>query len=367
MYGASRVEPMKRSLLLLSLFLLATAGSLAQTQRVLHLATGTPADSALENVLTRAIRVELMRAGLSELAYDTAERGRPTSESVEEAAASASVDYVLLLVYEESNETGSSGTNQLKIVLTVTETASGAVLHESEFTSPVDLDLDSRVASALRAMVAQTRIGGERVSGAGDSDTTGPVVAGPTNGGDAQVGSSPATVQVGQPEPSRVVEPPTGIGTTVAGAAMIVIGRASDFFRYGYTASLVVDYRFSLASFGVTAGVQAAFSQLFPAAGIRPGQVLLVSLGPNVSAGTVERRPVRLSGHISGGPAILMIEPDGSAFQAKLVPYVSAGIEATLGIGSSFFLGIEVNFMIAFEDVYPVMGLVPSIVIGLGP
>lgn len=348
----------------LCLYLLLTVSAVAQSpESVLQAVSGTPADVDLMNVIAGSARVELFRAGLDDQSPPLLGRGLDTA-AIRAEAVVRGVDYVVTILFT-GDGTGASAEGDITFDVSLYRVSDGTLLGSTTIDTFVDLTLDSRVARAVRGLVFDAGINGERIVREDPPPVEeGPEVAGPSDS--PGVTAAPVVMpQVSAPRPRE--EPGKGIGVAAHGAPFLLVGDASDTFQYGANGFLTATYRPGFSRLGFEAGLRTGAIRLFPNENISPGEAYLVIAGPEIGLGTVYRKPARVALRFSGGVSVITVRPEGGELLAKAVPYAAGGIEALVSVWKSISVGIHADYVIIFEEQLPVMGLSPAVVVRLGP
>lgn len=323
------------------------AFSLGAEEAVLQILIGSPPDARLEEVLYLAAGVELTRSGLDSRRIRTslvADSGGVDRESIEQQARESDTPYVLLIEYAPRDAT-------IEIDLSLYNTASELPVASRQLVSPIDIDLDGRVGSAVRDLIEDAGLQRER------SATTSVEGIGLDQPPDSPVIEGGAVVMTGSV---------SGLEIGVNTAGLFLLGAATEYFSYGVAGSLSGGYAPDSDAVGATFGGRASVIRVFPDEGVEGGNLHIVTAGPEALVGTRYRAPARLGVRASGGVAVLLVSRSEETL-AKTVPYVEAGIGARLPLSPLFAIGIEINYLFVMEEGFPVMGLSPSITVSMEP
>ena len=142
------------------------------------------------------------------------------------------------------------------------------------------------------------------------------------------------------------------------------MGDGTDYFKIGFVAYFSGYYRFRLPFGNLGLGI---FSELcvFSADGTAASvNGLIVPFGPDVYLAIGEAFPV-LRFHLSCGPAILSIDPDGGKRLSKLVPYLIGRVGFGIPFIQAFGISFEFDFSVFFESELVIMGFTPSLYVYL--
>ena len=309
---------------------------------VLQVILSREPDQRLSEIVYLSVGVEVTGAG-----FDSRRLGAspidPRGFDRDAALRNALRDGVPLMLTVDFTVEGSTVILQFALL----DTRSAKLLSAAELRSPLDFDLDARIARAARELIASAGLG-QRASATARIEGVGP-------------GPVEPTVESVVIEPRRAVGPEFGVLT----GGFLVLGSASDFFRFGLSGSLSGGY-LPAAWRGVGVGARASALRMFGVEGLVGGDLYVFAGGPDIQLGTAYRAPARLSLRVSGGPAVLMVVRDDRTM-AKTVPYVDGAVVARLPFGSWLALGLELAALVAFEPGAPIFTVSPSLVVSVEP
>lgn len=352
-----------RILLVLAAMVLPLA-SHAQT-RILIESSGGAEARGLAGIVERCAVLALERAGFAPA------RGSGAGEDPPEA----------LLLCSSSLAAGG-----YELSLELRSAAEGqALLAEARLSGPLTLDLDERLIEEVSALVALSglepgpppaprpavaSLPGDAAPRAGaaapaSASAEAPVLARAPAGGEAVLMTGPVPISAGG---EALVIPQSGgppalsrLGLGLSTAPVLVVGAASDYFRFGFDASCSLGYSFRFGSFSLEAGLRAGYALLY-SAGQVGGEVHLASLGPEFRG----RWPAegRLSAFLRAGlgPLYLAVAPETGETLGKILPACSAGLGLEFLPSPGFSLGLEVGLLAVFERNLPLLGLAPGLV-----
>lgn len=330
--------------------LLVLAGAAAHAEdSILQIFVAIEADPRLEEVLYLAAGVELTRAGLTSRrtqASVTDPSGAIDPGLVTSEARRTDADFVLLMVYD-------TRPSEVHIEVSLDRPVFDGPLASKNITSPLDLDLDSRVAAAVRELINEAgieRLRTDRTAIEGfDFSPRAPPVGPPA--------TEPAVTAPGLPEVS-------GPELAVTTAGILIVGDGTRLFRYGVAASLSGGYVPAGRGVGVFMGARGSVIRFLANADVGGGTLYVVTAGPDVHVGSVYRSPARLAMRISGGVAAVIVAREEDTL-AKSVPFAELGVFARLPVGRIVAVGMEINYLTVFEPGLPLMGLTPSITVSM--
>lgn len=320
-----------------------------------------------ESTTTDKIIFDSMRVALEIEGFRTTSLERePGSDPVDWSSLYGSVsesgaDLILAALFTRQD-------GQVEIDFQLHDATVGKLLHSLEADGKLDLSFDKIVASAVNEIVAKAGISVDQT--AGDTESA----AGDMQEGDTVIvsgGAGPSN-RTGQPFPPPVPaqapdlpppEPAYRFEVSAGFSPFLTVGSTSDYFRIGYLPSAVVSYHLPTSSgyiaFGVYGGVH-----LFHAEGIiASAGSLLVPVGVDFRLSPVGGSRLSLYLRLSGGPAVLVINPNETGAMAKLLPYVLGGLGFSIAILPRLGVTIDSSFTIFYEKSLPIMGFTPSVYI----
>ena len=330
--------------------LLVLAGAAAHANdSVLQVFVGSEVDSRVEEVLYLAAGVELTRAGLTSRRTQvpvTDSSGAIDRSLVSQAADRAGADLVLLMAYERR-------ASEIHIELLLDRPSFDGPLAERSMTTPFDLDLDSRVAAVVRELIEEAGV--ER------SRTAQTSIEG--------FGFSPRPPAAGPAAPEPTVIPPelprvSGPEFAVATSGLLVVGGATELFRYGVAGSLSGGYVPAGRRLGILVGARSSVIRFFTEESVVGGDLYVVTAGPDIHIGSAYRSPARVAVRSSAGVAALVIVGAEETL-AKSVPFVDLGVAVRLPLGRVISIGMEVNYLTVLEPDFPLMGFTPAFTVSL--
>lgn len=334
---------------------------------------GNPPDPSLSKVVGRAAAVQLQHDGISVPRVSDVSGASSTSQ-LKRFTRSSHGDFFLLLSYTQSNA-------QVRLGLTLRDARSWKIVGSDVRSVPFDLNLDSHVADTVARLLSQPGVESALASISAAPSSSGKTSSPSTSAGSPAEGgghsTAPAKRAPGAPSGKSQrggavagAEVPSGPGrvrfaAALRGAPLILVGNASNYFRYGGGVSLFAGVRVPFSAFALEGGALAGAGELFPAVGLSAGKAYTFWGGAEVGIGTPDRFPVRLGLRVASGAAVILAEPTGSPAEAKTDLFASGGVNATLDIVGALRLGIELNTLVVFETRYPIIAIAPSLVIGL--
>jgi hypothetical protein len=247
-----------------------------------------------------------------------------------------------------------------------------------------DLTFDKIVAEAVEEIVARSGVSPTHpytAADAGGEDQAEPVAVAATpkeNGAgpspsDASPGESepkPAistpAVDVGEPGIEPAKEPPQiekirRLELSAGFAPFLTVGGASEYFRFGLIPSLYANYRIPVGSGYLAVGIFSG-ANYFRASGIiATSDSLLIPVGLDFRLAPIGGTRLSLFLRLSGGPAMLILNPNKTGALTKVVPYALGGIGINLAISRWFGFTLDSSFSFFYEQSLPIMGYTPSV------
>jgi hypothetical protein len=157
-----------------------------------------------------------------------------------------------------------------------------------------------------------------------------------------------------------VVPVTPGMEVVASLAPLFVTGEATDFFKYGVLPLISAGYRFPFAGGAAVAAFQTGYTLVIPDDEVLDATVRLVPLGAEISYSTLSDAGIRFTGHLSGGPAILMVTQEGAERLAKTIFFVRTGVGGSIEVNRFVSLGIDASYTLFFEEELPLMGFAPA-------
>ncbi len=141
----------------------------------------------------------------------------------------------------------------------------------------------------------------------------------------------------------------------------LVNAGASEYFKIGFMPSFYVSYRINMPIGWLGLGIYAGINSFLAEGVLASSECLLIPLGVDLRYATGEGTSIGLFVRISGGPAILTINPNETGRLSKVIPYVLGGIGLNIPFTRSFGIAVDTSYTIFFEKQHPIMGFTPSV------
>lgn len=147
-----------------------------------------------------------------------------------------------------------------------------------------------------------------------------------------------------------------------AGAApFLAVGKVNYYFSIGLLASLRGGYTFRTSIGDIETGLFLGVNY-FNALGLEDSSSnLLIPLGVSVRYGTGIGRRLQVFASVTGGPALFLLMPAEGEQLFKVTGYAGAGGGGSLLFSDRLGLTLEIDYILFFEQYYPIMGVVPSL------
>jgi hypothetical protein len=144
-------------------------------------------------------------------------------------------------------------------------------------------------------------------------------------------------------------------------SSYLVNGWASDYFKVALMPAACVDYRIPLARGFVAVGLYGA-AGLFSAEGeLAVSESALIPVGLDLRYGFEAGMPLGVFVHISGGPALLTVDPNQRGRLWKVIPYTMAGLGIDVRLTPFMGVWVETAYSLYFEKENWIYGFNPSL------
>lgn len=332
-------------------FLLSPAALMPET-RMLVSFSGPEAKSELGAIMDRDMAVELDRAGLTVVSG----RGAAT------AAEAGEIRYGFSCV-----ATGDKDWISLSIALS--DRLSGKILASAVLDEPVTLELDARLAAAVRRMLAEAGLDKLPPRSEAKPTVVGAVGGKPRATKAASDGVPAAAVSAMPPgsevrSAAIVPERRTGPSLQFHAAPLLIVGGGSDYFQYGADISVFLGGERRLGDLSLGGGLRADVARIFPTLAPGQGYVYLSSFGLEGRLIAPATGGFRFFVRAAGGPCLVAASPDSSSTELKLLPQGSSSLGLRLGDPESFTLDVDLGFYALFEREVPLMAFMPGLAAG---
>ena len=177
-------------------------------------------------------------------------------------------------------------------------------------------------------------------------------------------GTPPARVPpAGRPaEALRLaLPPPLPLSLGAGFAPFLVIGEARDYFEVGYLASLYGSWRPGLLGSRLGLGFLVGVNYFQVDGAVSGSDNLLLPFGPDLRLTFGGQSLLGFFAHLSGGPAVVAVGVGGSDPRTKVLPYLLGGAGLQVNLSRRLGLAADVSYAVFFEELFPIMGLAPSI------
>jgi hypothetical protein len=169
--------------------------------------------------------------------------------------------------------------------------------------------------------------------------------------------------------PSATVEAPANareprrkhIEFSAGFAPFLATGKTSDYFTLGYAVSGMLNLWINLPVGQLGLGVYSGINSFDSMGLISSAKNSLIPFGADVRYVVGGDFPLALSVHLTGGPALLIVEPSFTGRVMKLVPFVGGGFGVSLAIAGLVGVTVDATYMAFFEGSVTIMGFSPSL------
>jgi TolB-like protein len=147
---------------------------------------------------------------------------------------------------------------------------------------------------------------------------------------------------------------------SVGFSPFIATGDVSEYFKLGLMPVLYGGYRFALHNGILAIGLMAGIN-LFQAEGlIASSQNLLIPVGPDLRYTFSRGGVVDLYARLAGGPALFLVNVEGTGQFTKIIPFATAGIGFTLPLSETLGLAVDASYAVYFDTDSLLMGFTPA-------
>jgi hypothetical protein len=322
-------------------------------------------NASVRKVVVDATRLELEYAGFS-ISVETdegifSEQGEVDTEKLLSLSEQAGITLAVSGTYVIEG-------NEIRLTFRSYDVATGSVVATVEKNGRLDLMLDSAIGEAVDEILLQTGVQAPETRtpdvGTPDAGTAEGTDGTAPSGGSQKQALLPADEAAGVPAApdataAGVQTPRKHFEFSLGFAPFLTIGTASEYFTIGLQPSFYGIYHFNLRMGQLGLGLYAGLNSFRAEGLIASSDTTLVPIGLDLrySAGF----PLGLFLHISSGPAILTINPNGTGRLSKIIPYAMAGIGFQLFFSEGLGIALDTSFAIFFERQLPIMGYSPSV------
>ncbi len=304
-------------------------------------------DTQLQEILTSFLSIEVERAGLSPVRPEdgqAAVTGAPAALSA--LAARQQARYVLVASYLRRGQ-------QVFLDLRWFDSSSATVVANEQRVAAIDLDLDTALGSAAKALLDAS--GARRSRVLPSPDTVGAASAQAAPPASAQIPAAIAQAPAGRQESF------TRFISSLSLSGVLVTGFASDYFKYGLMPSFFVGYRVALGAGVLAAGAGAGYGLFLTQGDLADIEIeaIPVSAGVRYELGGGGSLIVYL--RAEAGPAMLRVRPSGGSAVSKIVPFGVAGIGIGVPLTGSIGFTFETSYSVYVESQNPIQGFTPAV------
>ncbi len=140
----------------------------------------------------------------------------------------------------------------------------------------------------------------------------------------------------------------------------IATGNVSEFFKLGLMPVLYGGYRIPLQNGIIAIGLIAGIN-IFQAEGlIASSENLLIPVGPDFRYTFSPGGGVEFYVRLAAGPALFMVNVEGTGQFTKILPFVTAGIGFSLPFSETFGFAVDASYAVYFDTDGLLMGFTPA-------
>jgi hypothetical protein len=161
-------------------------------------------------------------------------------------------------------------------------------------------------------------------------------------------------------EPQKEIKLDKRFEVSAGLSPFIATGDVSEYFKLGLMPVLYGGYRIPLQNGIITIGLMAGIN-IFQAEGlIASSENLLIPVGPDIRYTFSPGGTVDLYARLAGGPALFIVNVEGTDQFTKILPFAAVGIGFSLPIGETFGFAVDASYAVYFDTAGLLMGFTPA-------
>lgn len=305
-------------------------------------------------VIADVVRYRLINRGLAV----SFQPGAPSAADLEARARKAGAAIVLSCSYSVIG-------SQMSISLQWRDIQRKAPPVVRDEKGPLDLMLDSVILKALDDLLSSVQERVSQLAGLREAASRAQAKTPPAKDEGAGAGRPDETVAAKTPPavaPSRM-----NFALSSGFASFLPIGPASHYFSVGLFPSLLASLEFTTPAGRFAVGLYTGVNFFSAAGPVDSARSFLIPLGPDVRYEIGDRAPLLAFAHVSGGPALLILNSGSQGTLSDFTAFLKSGI----GISFMFTPRLGVSFIadyeIYFEMPYLIMGFSPTLMVSFKP
>jgi hypothetical protein len=143
-------------------------------------------------------------------------------------------------------------------------------------------------------------------------------------------------------------------------APFVATGAAANYFKTGLQPIFNARFLIHLDAAYLGIGIFSALNTFIAEGSLGSARTYLIPAGLHIRYETDYDFPLGLFIHLSGGPAVFMLEESDQMF-TKLIPFAAAGLGISIEFAPSFRLVLDAAYEVFFEFPHLIMGFSPSL------
>lgn len=297
-------------------------------------------------VIADAVRYRLMSRGLA-VSFQS---GTPSPAELEAQAREAGAAIMLSCSYSVVG-------SQMAISLQWRDIQKRAPPVIREEKGPLDLMLDSVILKALDDLLSSVQERVKQLASLREAAIKAQAKAPPVN---EEVGRTPAEAA---PAIAAVTPSSMRLSLSSSFASFIPIGPASYYFTVGLAPSLLASLQFITPAGRFAVGLYAGVN-FFSAEGLLDSaKSFLIPIGPDVRYEIGNGAPFLVFAHVSGGPALLILNTGSQGTLSDFTAFLKSGIGVSFMLAPGWGVSLVADYEVYFEMPYLIMGISPTVMV----
>lgn len=293
-------------------------------------------------VIADAVRYRLMSRGLA-VSFQS---GTPSPADLEAQARKAGAAITLSCSYSVVG-------SQMAITLQWRDIQKRAPPVIREQKGPLDLMLDSVILKALDDLLSSVQERVKQLAGLREAAIQ------------AQAKVPPAIEEVRTPAEAAPAVAPSIMrySLSCSFASFIPIGPASYYFSVGLSPSLLASLQFITPAGRFAVGLYAGVNFFSAEGPLDSANSFLIPVGPDVRYEIGNGAPFLAFAHVSGGPALLILNTGSQGTLSDFTAFLKSGIGASFMFTPGLGISLVADYEVYFEMPYLIMGISPTVMV----
>jgi hypothetical protein len=226
---------------------------------------------------------------------------------------------------------------------------------------PLDLMLDSVILKALDDLLSSVQERVRQLAGLREAASRAQAKAPPAKDEGAGAGTPAETVAA---KALPAVAPSSMHYSLSSGfASFIPIGPASYYFSVGLFPSLLASLEFSTPAGRFAVGIYAGVNFFSATGPLDTATSFLIPLGPDVRYEIGDGAPLLAFAHVSGGPALLILNTGSQGTLSDFTAFLKSGIGVSFMFTPWLGVSLIADYEVYFEMPYLIMGFSPTLMV----